>query len=67
MFCFHAYGQVSQKIKIKIILYFHTTKKILKKYVLTCILALIISLLKPQELGQYFKNSKKYILFSFNI
>jgi hypothetical protein len=30
-----------------------------QKYVLTCILALITSLLKSRELGQYFKNSKK--------
>jgi hypothetical protein len=36
-----------------------------KKY--ACILALITSLLKSWELGQYFKNSKKIILFSFNI
>jgi len=34
---------------------------------LACILALITSLLKSRELGQYFKNSKKFILFSFNI
>ena len=34
---------------------------------LACILALIISLLKPRELGQYFKNIKKNILFSFSI
>jgi hypothetical protein len=38
-----------------------------KKYVLACILALITSLLKSWELSQYFKNSKKIILFSFNI
>jgi hypothetical protein len=31
-------------------------------YVLTCILALITSLFKPWELGQYFKNSKKIFL-----
>ena len=30
-------------------------------------LALITSLLKSRELGQHFKNSKKNILFSFNI
>jgi hypothetical protein len=51
----------------KIISYFHTTKKISKKYVLACILALITSLLKSRELGQYFKIFKKIILFSFNI
>ena len=57
----------SLKNKKKIILYFHTKKKISKKYVLACILSLITSLLKSQELGQYFKNSKKKNLFSFNI
>jgi hypothetical protein len=50
---FYAY-----KIK-KIILYFHTTKKI-KKNVLACISALITSLLKSLELDQYFKKNKKY-------
>ena len=44
-------------------LYFHTTKKNLKKYVLACILALITSLLKSRELGQYFKKSKKIFYF----
>jgi len=35
-----------------------------KKYVLACILALITSLLKSRELGQYFKNFKKtYFVF----
>jgi hypothetical protein len=34
-----------------------------KKYVLACILALITSLLKSREFGQYFKNFKKNILF----
>jgi hypothetical protein len=48
-----------------IISYFHTTK--IQKYVLACILALITNLLKSRELGQYFKNNKKIILFSFNI
>jgi hypothetical protein len=38
-----------------------------KKYVLACILVIITSLLKSWELGKYFKNSKKIILFSFNI
>jgi len=38
-----------------------------KKYVIACILALITSLLKLRELGQYFKNFKKNILFSFSI
>ena len=53
----------SLKNKKKIILYFHTTKKISKKYVLACILSLITSLLKSRELGQYFKNFKKKIYF----
>ena len=44
-------------------LYFHTTKKTFKKYVLACILALITSLLKSRELGQYFKKSKKIFYF----
>jgi hypothetical protein len=30
-FCFHAYGQIYQKIK-KIILYFHTKKKLQKMF-----------------------------------
>ena len=30
-----------------------------QKYVFACIFALITSLLKSRELGQYFKNSKK--------
>jgi hypothetical protein len=55
-------------IYIKIILYFHITKKISKKkYVLACILTLITSLLKSRELGQISKIPKKIILFSFNI
>jgi hypothetical protein len=45
---------------------FSYNKENFKKYVLACILTLITSLLKSQELGQYFKNSKKIILFSFN-
>jgi hypothetical protein len=55
----------SLKAKKKIILYFYTTKKTSKNNnILACILALITSLLKSRELGQYFKNSKKIILFS---
>jgi len=36
-----------------------------QKYVLACILALITSLLRSREFGQYFKNSKKkyFVLF----
>jgi len=48
----------------KIILYFHITKKISKRYI-SMHLALITSLLKSRQLGQYFKNFKKIILFSF--
>ena len=55
---------MAKSLKAKIILYFHTTKKTSKKYVLVCILALITSLLKSREFGQYFKNSKKK-LFCF--
>jgi hypothetical protein len=47
----------------KLIFYFHTTKKTSKKNVLACILALITSLLKSQEFGQYFKNPKKLFCF----
>jgi len=46
---------------------FSYNKENFKKYVLTCILALITSLLKSRELGQYLKIFKKSILFSFNI
>jgi hypothetical protein len=38
----------------KIILYFYITRKF-QKYVSACIMALITSLLKSRELGQYFK------------
>jgi len=49
------------------IVFEYKKKRKFQKYVLACILALITSLLKSRELGQYFKNSKKIILFSFNI
>jgi len=52
----------SLKIK-KLILYFHTTKKTSKRKVFS----MHFGLLKSRELGQYFKKSKKIILFSFNI
>ena len=55
----------TKSLKEKIILYFHTTK--IQKYIFACILVLITSLLKSRELGQYFKNFKKIILFSFSI
>jgi hypothetical protein len=50
---FHAYDQVSQRLKKKIIFYFHTENIKIQKYVLACILSLITSLLKPLDLGQY--------------
>jgi len=62
MSCFHAYNQVSKKIKNKITLYFHTIK-IQTIYVLACVLALITSLLKPWELGQHFKKYPKIVCF----
>jgi hypothetical protein len=46
-------------LKKKIMSYFHTTK--IQKYVLTCILALITSLLKSRELGQYLKKAKFFL------
>jgi len=64
MFCFHAYGQVSQKIKKNHIV-FSYNKENFKKYVLACILALITSLLKSRELGQYFKNYKNFYFVFF--
>jgi hypothetical protein len=54
----------SLKNKIKNHIVFSYSKENFKKYVLACILALITSLLKPRELGQYLKNSKKnYFIF----
>jgi len=52
----------SLKDKKKIISYFHTTK-LQKIYFLACILALLPSLLKLWELGQYFKNTPKIFCF----
>jgi excinuclease UvrABC nuclease subunit len=55
----------AKSLKNKITSYFHTTKKTSKKKnVLACILALITSLLKSQELSQYFKIFKKKLFFS---
>jgi len=42
-------------------------RKLQKKNVLASILALITSLLKSRELGQYFKNSKKNLFYFLNI
>jgi len=52
----------SLKNKSYFYIYIHKKNKI-QKYVLARILALITSLLKSRELGQYFKNSKKIIFF----
>jgi len=43
--------------------YIYIYENKIQKYVLARILALITSLLKSRELGQYFKNSKKIIFF----
>jgi hypothetical protein len=53
----------SLKNKNKNHIVFSCNKEIFKKYVLACIFALITSLLKSWELGQYFKNSKKLLFF----
>jgi len=54
---------MTKSLKAKNHIVFSCNKKNFKKYVLTCILALITSLLKSREFGQYFKNYKKNILF----
>ena len=62
MFCFRAYGLVSPTYIYKYynIIFSHNKGNFKKAiYVLACILALITSLFKPWELGQYSKNSKK--------
>jgi hypothetical protein len=64
MSCFHAYGQVSQRLKKNYIVFSYNKK--IQKFVLAFILALT-SLLKLWKLDQYFKNKKKNILFSFII
>jgi hypothetical protein len=61
-FCFHAYDQVSQRLKKSY--YIFIQQKTIQKYVLACILTLITSLLNSRELGQYSKNKKNYF-FSF--
>ena len=66
MFCFHAHGLVSPIYIYKYynIIFLHNKGNFQKTiYVLACILALITSLFKPWELGQYFKNSKKSFVF----
>jgi len=58
MSCFFVYGQVSRK---KNYIVFSYNKN--SKYILACILALINSLLKSWELGQYFKKIQKIYFF----
>ena len=53
----------AKSLKAKNHLVFSDNKENFKKYVLACILALIASLLKSREFGQYFKNSKKIFCF----
>ena len=54
----------AKSLKEKNYIIFSYNKENFKKNVLACILALITSLLKSRELGQYFKNSKKnYFVF----
>jgi hypothetical protein len=53
-----------KSLKKNHIVFSYNKENFKKKYVLACILALITSLLKSRELGQYFKNSKKnYFVF----
>jgi len=54
----------AKSLKKNYIIFSYNKENLKKKNVLACILALITSLLKSQELCQYFK---KIILFSFNI
>jgi hypothetical protein len=68
---------LSKNWKKNVFVFMHTVKSLKKihivfsynkenpKNVLACILALITSLLKSWELGQYFKKSNKNILFCF--
>jgi hypothetical protein len=60
-FWFRAYALVSQSLKKNHIV-FSYNKENFKQYILACILALVTSLLKSRELGQYFKKKfkKKY-------
>jgi len=53
----------AKSLKAKNHIVFSDNKENFKKYVLACILALITSLLKSREFGQYFKNSKKIFCF----
>ena len=63
---FYAYGQISQSWKTHI-LFSYNKENFKKKNVLSCILALITSLLKSREFGQYFKKIQKNYFVSFYI
>ena len=64
MFCFKIRPSLSNIYIYKYynIIFSHNKRNFKAIYVLACILALITSLFKPWELGQYFKNSKKIFL-----
>jgi len=57
----------SLEAKNHIVFFIQQTKLKKKNIILACILALITSLLKSWELGQYFKKKSKNILFCFNV
>jgi len=63
----HTAKSLKNKSYFHIYIYIYIYKNKIRKYVLARILALITSLLKSREPGQYFKNSQKNYFFSFNI
>jgi len=66
-FWFRAYALVSQSLKKNHIV-FSYNKENFKQYILACILALVTTLLKSRELGQYFKkNSNFFFVLMFRI
>jgi len=67
MFCFHAYGQVSQKKKKKFQIVFSNNKISKKRKGFSMHFGFNNQFIKVTRTDQYFKNSKKIILFSFNI
>jgi hypothetical protein len=64
-FWFRAYALVSQSLKKNHIV-FSYNKENFKQYILACILALVTTLLKSRELGQYFKKNSNFF-FCFNV
>jgi len=56
-----------KSLKTKKIIFLYNKENKKNICYLACILALITSLLKSWELGQYFKKIKKIFLFCFNI